>query len=638
MRLNPDVPAELERVINKLLEKDRDLRCQTATELRADLKRMRRDTDSSRTVAVSAVAPTKPQRSLLIPALALVGIVAVVALVYVVMSGSEEATRFVDLNPTFQPLTSHLGEEVRPSLSPDGTSFVYVDRTSGNADIYARRIGGENAINLTEDSPVRDSQPSFSPDGESIAFLSDRDGGGIFVMGATGERVRKLTDIGFEPTWSPDQTKVLFATGQSARNPFSQTPGSSLWTVDIATENTTKIFDGDAVQPDWSPNGHRIAYWGLSAVGAQRDIWTIPAEGGDPLAVTNDDAVDWNPVWSPDGDYLYFSSDRSGSMSLWRVPIDEETGQTLGPPDPVTIASSGEQSGLTISSDGKRLAYHVADFNTNVMKVGFDPATKTVLGEPEFVTAGTGNFTMPDVSPDGTLVFTSTRGQEDVFVIRSDGRGPQPLTNDRYNDRRPRWSPDGTKIAFDSTWSGSYQIWTMNRDGSGRTRLTDAPFGATSSVWSHDGSRIFYGEIRRGGVSIEADKPWDEQEPIQIPPIGDGRLFLTSWSPDGRWWAGNGTAGAPPGIYVYSLESEEYEKLTDTGGRPRWLSDNRTLVYNAAGGIRAVDRESKAVWDVMPGPGLSWVVPSPDDSKLYYVAAPPPESDIWLIELPDEPQ
>ena len=426
VRLNPDVPAELERVVNKLLEKDRDLRCQTATELRADLKRMRRDTDSSRAVPVSAVEPTKPQRNMLIPALALVGIVAVVGLIYVVMS-DRESTRFVDLNPSSRQLTSQRGIEVQPSLSPDGTSFVYVDRTSGNLDIYSRRIDGENANNLTEDSPDPDVSPSFSPNGESIAFRSGRDGGGIFVMGATGESVRRLTDFGFDPTWSPDAAKVLFATVGVGPNPYGHSVVSSLWTVDVATEEPTKIFDGDAVQPDWSPNGHRIAYWAVPLVeggGGQRDIWTIPAGGGDPVAVTNDDAVDWSPVWSPDGNYLYFSSDRSGSMNLWRVPIDEETGDTLGLPDPVTAETFGELAGLTISLDGKRLAYHVYNVTSNIMKVGFDPANKTVLGDPKFVTTGSGNFSTHDVSSDGmSLVFRSARRQEDIYVISSDGDG-----------------------------------------------------------------------------------------------------------------------------------------------------------------------------------------------------------------------
>ena len=611
VRLNPDVSDELERVINKLLEKDRDLRYQIAAELRADLKRMRRDSDSSRTVAVSAAEPTKPQRSLLKSVLAVVGIVAVVGLAYVLMSGrgepTPEFTRFVDLNPTFRRLTSQRGLEGALSLSPDGASFVYMDQTTGNWDIYFRRIGGENAINLTEDSPVADMHPSFSPNGESIAFRSNRDGGGIFVMGATGESVRRLTDFGSNPTWSPDGTTVLFATEGIGPDPYGRGTVSSLWTVDVATEETKKIFDGDAVQPDWSPNGHRIAYWGLPPTGGQRDIWTIPAAGGDPVAVTNDDAVDWSPVWSPDGNFLYFSSDRSGTMNLWRVPIDEETGQTLDPPDPVTTGASGQPAGLTISSDGKRLAYRVFDITTNIMKVGFDPTTKTVLEDPEFVTEGSGNFIDPDVSPDGTsLVFRSERGQEDIYVIRSDGTGQRPLNNDRHNDRRPRWSPDGSRIAFDSTRSGSYQLWTMNRDGSGLTQLTDTSFNVVMRAWSPDGSRIAYTDLRTASFIMEADEPWDEQGQVQLPPLedGDGFFDVWSWSPDGQWLAGHGAGGAPAGVYLYSFESEGYEKLTDTGGAPRWLSDSRTLVYNAAGGIRAVDRTSKEVWEVLPGPGL----------------------------------
>ena len=127
----------------------------------------------------------------------------------------------------------------------------------------------------------------------------------------------------------------------------------------------------------------------------------------------------------------------------------------------------------------------------------------------------------------------------------------------------------------------------MNRDGSGIEQLTDTPDDAQRPVWSTDGLQIAYVDLEATDdaviVIMEADSPWDEQEPTQLPPLGDGRFDLNSWSPDGQWWAGNGYAGAPPGIYVYSLESEEYGKLTDTGGRPRWLGDNRTLVYNAAG-------------------------------------------------------
>ena len=96
---------------------------------------------------------------------------------------------------------------------------------------------------------------------------------------------------------------------------------------------------------------------------------------------------------------------------------------------------------------------------------------------------------------------------------------------------------------------------------------------------------------------MEADKPWREQEPIQLPPLGEGRFAVWSWSPDGQWLAGDGYFGAR-GIYVYSVELGNYEKVTDTGAGPRWLSDSRTLVYNDAGSIRAVDRDSKDDWEV----------------------------------------
>ena len=110
----------------------------------------------------------------------------------------------------------------------------------------------------------------------------------------------------------------------------------------VSTGEKKRNFAGDAVQPSWSPHGMRIAFWGVFAephVG-QRDIWTIPADGGTAVPVTTDPAIDWNPVWSPDGRHLYFSSDRGGPMNLWRVAIDEKTGVPSGPFEPLTAPSS----------------------------------------------------------------------------------------------------------------------------------------------------------------------------------------------------------------------------------------------------------------------------------------------------------
>ena len=94
------------------------------------------------------------------------------------------------------------GEEMFPSLSPDGELIVYASNASGNWDIIFQRVDGETALNLTENSATDDMQPAFSPDGKQIAFRSERDGGGIFLMGATVESVRRLTDFGFNPDWA----------------------------------------------------------------------------------------------------------------------------------------------------------------------------------------------------------------------------------------------------------------------------------------------------------------------------------------------------------------------------------------------------------------------------------------------------
>src|SRR3989442_1325010 len=169
-------------------------------------------------------------------------------------------------------------------------------------------------------------------------------------MGATGENVRRLTGFGYNPAWSPDGKEVVCSTGYFLRPNERPTPNAKLFRVNITTGETHPISGiDDAVQPNWSPHGYRIAYWKCPK--GSRDIWTVAAGGGDPVPVTDDVALDWSPVWSPDGRYLYFSSDRGGSMNLWRVRIDEVSGKTRGAPEPFTTPalSSGFMS---FSRDG----------------------------------------------------------------------------------------------------------------------------------------------------------------------------------------------------------------------------------------------------------------------------------------------
>src|SRR5439155_5622599 len=155
-------------------------------------------------------------------------------------------------------LTSQAGVEEFPSLSPDGKWVIYTGDAYGHADIFLQSVGGHTPINLTKDSPADDSQAAFSPDGERIVFRSEREGGGLFVMGRTGESVTRLTDSGFNPAWSPDGCEVVYA-DENVHMATSRGSASHLWILEVATRQRRRLTDDDGVQPAWSPHGLRIA-------------------------------------------------------------------------------------------------------------------------------------------------------------------------------------------------------------------------------------------------------------------------------------------------------------------------------------------------------------------------------------------
>jgi serine/threonine protein kinase len=379
-QMNPKLPAELERIILRALEKDREVRYQTASDLRAELKRLGRKA-GERTPREKTGRPT--HRRVRILAFVVCAMVVAAVLGWFL---TRQFFRPLPPNLTFTKLTNQPGLELYPSLSPDGKSLVYASRVSGNWDIYLQRVDRGTPINLTRDSLSDDIQPAFSPDGGRIAFRSERDGGGIFSMGATGESVRRVTDFGYNPTWSPDGKEIACATEEALPPPLRLGPNSGLWAVPIGGGQRRSIPEsGDALQPVWSPHGHRIAFWGVRS--GRPDIWTIPATGqGQSVRLTDDLHADWHPVWSPLGDYIYFVSNRAGVMNIWRIPIEERSGRVLGSPEPVTTGASPTLS-LSLSGDG-RIAYSQGTSEQNIQSIGFNPATETVTGPPVWITQG----------------------------------------------------------------------------------------------------------------------------------------------------------------------------------------------------------------------------------------------------------
>lgn len=634
---SPAMPAELERIIARCLEKRPERRYADARALHAELQRLR---------ARRTAAPTR-RRALaalvLVPALVLA--VAAIALGDHQASTPASASALRDVR--FSQLTRERGEERHASFSPDGRWLVHASRAGSRWELRRRLrapIGPEHDVLLYPSSTSSDTEPALSPDGRWLAFRSTREGGGLFLMeleagGECGRApARRLTDRGGNPAWSPDGTEIAYSTEPIAA-PESRGL-AELWVVSVATGERRRVVASDAVQPSWSPHGGRIAYWAVRRGTGQRDLWTVPASGGEPAAVTDDPFVDWNPVWSPDGRALYFISNRSGSMNLWRIPIDEASGRPLASPAPLT-APADYVAGIALSASGRELVYSRVMETSNLERVGIDPERETTMGASVALTHGVERVDSPSLSPDGQwLVFRAWGGTvpEDLFVMRVDGSERRQLTHDPFKDRDPRWSPDGRSIAFYSDRGGRYEIWTIAPDGTGLTQLTQTTGGSVvNPVWSPDG-RLVYAHWGHGNFVIAPGTATARQAPARLPREDVAQFTQWSWSADGERLLGGLRMRDPPvkGLGMYSFATRSYRMLSEQGREPAlFLRDDERVLFNADSSVHLLDTRtgsSHLLYTAAPDLITRFTV-SADDRTLYYSRLSV-EADLWLAELP----
>jgi Tol biopolymer transport system component len=341
---------------------------------------------------------------------------------------------------------------------------------------------------------------------------------------------------------------------------------------------------------------------------------------------------------------LYFSSNRGGTMNLWRVAIDEASGRTSGRPEPITTPSLWS-GGFSFSRDGKRLVFGSLDWRSALMRAEFDPATGALEGAGTPILKGSEPIRDHELSPDGQWVaFMRFGSQDDILVSRTDGSQSRRLTDDSFRDRGPAWSPDGTRIAFYSDRSGSYQIWLIRPDGSGLQQVTEIASGtANFPLWSPDGSRLAISVIPHGPALIDmsAGKFPAQLEPL--PQVAADRVFWPlSWSANGKRLAGitvlrSGLLGE---MAVLDLERGTYELVPGDYGRawriPAWLADNRRLIARDSRGVWLIDPEDAAsdrkLVDV-GGYAIGKSVGISRDNRWITWTETGAEGDIWLAEF-----
>jgi Tol biopolymer transport system component/DNA-binding winged helix-turn-helix (wHTH) protein len=427
------------------------------------------------------------------------------------------------------PFTSFPGSQTEPSFSPDGNEIAFVWREQGEAsNIYVKQLGSETPLRLTS-SPAQDLSPAWSPDGKSIAFIRQADGkSALYLVPAIGGSERKLYEIhrpidGDAPglSWSPDGNWMVFPDAKSSEAP------SAIYAFSLKTLEGKPLsappasWDGD-YGPTFSPDGRKIAFVRGSDA-AERNLYLMNADGSGVKQLTSEGRTVAGIAWTADGSRMVFSTDIGGSLALWRIGADGGQAERL------TVGGDNAVN-PSISRRGNRLAYSQGVDQWRILRVDLTSPEKRAI--PLF--SSTEKDSAVQYSPDQDLIaFQSLRsGTQEIWISKSDGSSPVKLTS--FNGPltgSPSWSPDGKQIAFDSRISGRSHIFVMKAEGGSSRELTSGDYNDVIPSWSQDGRCIYFGSRRSGNWEVWRVAP-TSGEMQQVTTAGG---FVGKESPDGKW-------------------------------------------------------------------------------------------------------
>jgi len=341
-------------------------------------------------------------------------------------------------------LTFDSGLQNEPSWSPDGKRIAYASDRTGNFDIWTEIVGQGNPVRLTS-SRDQDWQPAWSPDGRRIAFRSEREGGGIFLVNADGANEQQLTNFGFIPRWSPDGSKILF----SRMLEPTEREASGIYVIDSNGGDPQpllqRVVEGlNGFRASWHPNGDRISVFGGRSDSVWR-FWTATVDGRSVVESRMDPGVARklheagvrlrNFVWSPRGDALYFEGTSQGVQNLWRVRVDPTTLTWTDGPERLTVGTSLD-GGISLSSDGRRLAFNSRTERTRLWSFPFDGIAGRITGPGEPVDAEVADASYDALVRRETARLQNQSRRQTGIVDASARRRPGSIAARRHVDQR----------------------------------------------------------------------------------------------------------------------------------------------------------------------------------------------------------
>jgi Tol biopolymer transport system component/serine/threonine protein kinase len=515
------MPRDLEKIIVRCLRKDLSRRFQHIGDVKVALEELKEEVDSGY-LAVGPAPARKKGRAWIAAAVAIP-----LAFAGTWMLRSRMRSEFPP--PTILPLFTMPGTASAPTFSPDGSqvAFVWDGERQENIDIYVQVVGAGAPLRLTSD-PAPDRSPTWSHDGRQIAF---RRGDSIYLISPLGGPERKLID-------APGSRGAL----------------------------------------SWSPDSKWLAVAQQVAPGQAAGIFLIPVDGGDRHRLTQSetDRFDWNPTFSWSGRWLgYLNCAKGrGSCNAFALRLDANYAP-LGSAQRLTTQSQSIGK-LAWAPDDQAIVFDVFTVGSadRLWRVGISDGS---VQKPLEYTDERGYD--PAVSrATKRLAYSREIDDDDIWQFEV-GSGAKKLLSSTASDRIAAFSPDGKKIAFGSTRSGTMQVWVSNADGSSPVQLTNVKRFAGSPRWSPDGRWLAYD-------AQDADPQWDiyiietaggKPRRITNHPAAD---HVPSWSPDGKWIYFASDRTGLQQIFRVAAAGGEPVQVTSNGGYTALVSpDGQTLYY-----------------------------------------------------------
>jgi serine/threonine protein kinase/WD40 repeat protein len=538
------LPREVERLVKRCLRKDPAHRFQHMDDLKVALEELKEESDSGELAAT----PTAETKRFSRTALAAVVVTAIVVAVAGWFWFGRSRSTAPQVPLTAVPLTTYPGIEYQATFSPDGNevAFSWNGEKQDNYDIYRKLIGPGGPLRLTTD-PAEDYSPAWSPDGRFIAFLRRPPSGKIRVylipaLGGPEQQLAEVAGPGHNDfvrqsylAWTPDSSRLIVHDRPGPGEPG----GLFLLSVDAGEKRRlTSVPAGGRwdVDPALSPDGRTLAFVRHIDLGVG-DVYRLSLTEnlqpqGEPKRLTFENREVDTPVWTRDGNEILFSSGPwLGERRVRRILVSEAASRTAYPPRSVSFGE--DATTLAISPSGWRLAYARLSWISNIYRIELS-GTAGRMGTPQRLAASTRLDYLPDFSPDGKrIVFVSTRsGSEEIWVCDADGSNPRQMTSTGGPlTANPRWSPDGRTILFDSRREGTSDLYLMSANGGSPRRLTDHPAYEGQARWSPDGQWIYFMSNRSGRWEVYR-MPAGGGDPIQLTKHGGTVAFESA---DRKW-------------------------------------------------------------------------------------------------------